>query len=329
MNYSMNVARPVLIFSLFFLIIFSSLAPGCKKKEEGPNIINQTHRLHESITYNNDGGKMKGLYEYEGDLLLRATLHDSLAYEQWAAVMKDEVQYPDGNTVEIISYNYSGEWKEYSKLEVKLKQDKVVEISEYSKKENDWQVNLNKTFSYSGDLLQKEIRTIWMGGDFSITEKYEFEYSGDRMDRASLYLLNEDWILYYKWEYGYMGTFLDNIIISGYNSTDDSWYLFYKIGLDRDNGNIVKAHYYDYDDESGAWISDYFQEFEYDEYSNLVSRREIDSQYGEEYRQYYYYEEGKGNVKQLVFYAGHDETQFWMPFPTKSQHTELFRTGRL
>jgi len=316
----MNVVRPVLILSLIFLIIFSSLSPGCKKKEDGPDIVNQSHRLRESITYDNDGGKTKGLYEYEGELLLRATLFDSLGGSQWAAVMKDEVKYPDVNTVEVTSYNYySGDWKEFSKLEIKLEQDKVVEISDFYKKENDWEVHLNKTFSYSGDLVQQEIRTIWMDGDFSITEKYEFEYSGDIMDRAFLYLLNEDWILYYKWEYGYLGTSLKNIIISGYKSTDDSWCLFYKIEFDEDNGNIVKAHYYDYDDENEAWTSDYLLEFEYDEYSNLVYRREIDSQYGEGYRQYYFYEEGKGNVKQLIFYAGHDETQFWMPFPTTAR----------
>lgn len=315
MNLTQNTKSAIILLILLFFIS-SLLSPGCKKKNDEPDTVQHYFRVYESKYFDNNGDILKTTYEYHNDLLVRAILYDSMGTGQWAAAMKEEVQYPDGNTVVITSYNnYPGDWKESSKLEVKLEQDRVVEISDFYKKDNDWEIHLNKTFAYTGDLLQQEIRTIWMDGDFSITEKYEFEYSEERMDKAFLYLLTKDWILYYKWEYGYMETSLGNIIISGYNSTDESWYMFYKIEFDHENGNIIKVRYYDYDDISETWISDYFQQFEYDEFNNVVARKEIDSQSGQGDRQIFYYETGTGNVKQILFYQGYDETQFWMPFP--------------
>ena len=316
------------ITAVLIVIVFLILSQSCKKKNSDADENHTVYRLQESIYFDNDNEKKKTEYYYENDLLTQSILYDSVENNQWIEEIKDEIQYPDENSIINITYiKHDSSWKPIYKEEMKFDNGRITEFTSYSMYIDNWVITSEKTYTYAESQLQQEFYTFYADTDFTLKQKFEYDYSGSTLNQATVYyFLDNKWNLFYEQEFTYHGSEPENILAYAFNSSDSSWLFYFKMEFEYNSGKMMNVNYYQYDIEHSIWNYEWREEFDYDEFGNVSMWNMIDIDYDQGERTLFNYEKGIGNVNQIYYHETFYGTYFWYPFPTKSCQKKGFPT---
>ena len=292
------------LISLVCMIIITSC-----KKDESPSSVN--YRISELKEYRNEDLTRFSTFEYDGE---RVSLQTS-CYVPDDDSSRTQFDYPDNIHTVMTTFNKSeGNWSEIAKTELTLQDNEIIQKIEYFFTEGTWLEGSKITYQYENGHLKEWIEYYMQDSSqaWEPSTKISFEYDGDKLIRDIQYDYTSDWETIGKEEFEHDGDKLSHWII--YEYQDGAYLEQFMLEFHYDGNKLMEIEISDYQD--GTWSSyrDYMS-YTYDSLGNVSSQTYILYE-GLSFKSEYYYEEGDGNVRQLLYNPGGLYDYF--PWPTKS-----------
>jgi YD repeat-containing protein len=294
--------QSILVATACFCLLFFATC----KKDDNPSTT--TYRTVGSKNYDNGVLNSSSTLNYNGEKLVSIMTLDDY-YDGDSS--KTLVSYPDDQTVFLIdSYLDLGSWYEENKTELQFEAKNLVQEIFYEYFENAWQPETKYVYQYENGILVDEITYYYWGDSWTPVVKTQYEYNGENLKQSITYMYSDDWYIHSKDEYSYNGSNLARIITYSYsegNYTESSKMEF------AFNGSQM-LNYQVFDFNNGVWNnSGIGTSFTYDEFGNVKTWESLNDDSVSKVE--FTYEEGKGNVKDILYFPS--GVYGYFPWPTK------------
>ena len=295
--------------TLIFLFSGVVLFVSCKKDD---NLSVANSRIIESNYYSNDTLTSKDMYEYEGERMITKWYYK---YEdQMDTTRKSEIEYPSSQTSVMIYFEKEdGEWNETVKQELEFQNDLISQVITYYFTDGSWEPSTKSTWQYENGKVLEILHYILDEGNFRALSKINYEYNNGKIKRLSLYRNEvQGWQLKWKEEYENDGGKVKRII--GYDYYEGTFHEGVKYEFSYTGNVMMSMEQFLYKD--GIWSpKGETRIYIFNDSGILNSYSFVDQ--NSNYKVEYFYEEGRGNYKQLFDYPI-GQTYDILPRPTKS-----------
>lgn len=293
-NQSLNKMKNSIAKLVSVCIVLMFLVSACKK-DKNDDLQKFTHRIISDKYYYNNLLESETAYEYTGEKL--TTITEDPGTDEESEIL---LSYPNENTIIATG-------SDIGTVTFTLSNNLVTEIVDA----NDYKY----TTSYNSENQIENTKEYDYDGGWTLSYEQDYTYSSGKLVlRTGIEYGGTEG----NWENKYVYTYNGEELIEElhtYKSPGGVWTDCHKYAFTYSNGKISKrTHYYK---SETSWVENYYEEFLYDTYGNLIKSFE-DGDNSD--RMEYTYEEGNGNFRQIF---ENSEYEFGYPIPNKKSQISV------